>query len=830
MGERAVQAFWPLWTVIFLGIGAASLGFQDLVQVEIVWATLVCLAITFLGTLVYGVRRFKWPTRQNALDRLDATLAGRPIETLMDAQAIGAGDDASAAVWAVHRQRMAERAAAARAVQPDLRAASRDPYALRYVALMIFAIGVLFGSVWRVSSVADAALPGDTIAATGPVWEGWIEPPTYTGRPSIYLNDIDAGQVRAPQGSRITLRLYGEVGALTVTESVSGRTENLGSAADGVQSFDVTQSGALEISGPSGRAWDLVMVPDQAPSVRISAQIEAEANGEMKQAFIARDDYGVTRGTATVSLDLAAVERRYGLTIDPDPRAAFQLDLPMPISGDRTDFEEVLRDNLSEHPWANLPVIFKFQVEDDLGQTGESSDINVVLPGRRFFDPLAKAVIEQRRDLLWSRANAPRVAQILRAASHRPDEIFRSETSYLRLRVTLRRLETMARFGLKEDQQEEIAQALWDLAVQLEEGDLSDALERLRRAQERLSEATRNGASDEEIADLMQELREAMQDYMQQLAEQSDPSQQQGQQSAENMQTITEDQLDQMMDRIQELMEQGRMVEAQELLDQLQEMMENMQVAEGQQGQGSQSPGEQAMEGLADTLRDQQGLSDDAFRDLQEQFNPNAQAGENQGNEGRNGGEGRGQSHEGGQNGQGEGDGEQGQTGPQSGQSLADRQQALRQELGRQQRNLPGAGTPEGDAARDALDRAGRAMDGAEEALRQDDLAGAIDQQAEAMDALRDGLRNLGEALAQQQQNQGQQGQAMGNNADPEARDPLGREPGNGALTGTTEQFLEGEDVYGRARELLDEIRRRSGETSRSEGELDYLRRLLDRF
>jgi hypothetical protein len=36
--------------------------------------------------------------------------------------------------------------------------------------------------------------------------------------------------------------------------------------------------------------------------------------------------------------------------------------------------------------------------------------------------------------------------------------------------------------------------------------------------------------------------------------------------------------------------------------------------------------------------------------------------------------------------------------------------------------------------------------------------------------------------------------------------------------------------VYRRAGELLDEIRRRSGETERPEIELDYLRRLLDRF
>jgi hypothetical protein len=33
-----------------------------------------------------------------------------------------------------------------------------------------------------------------------------------------------------------------------------------------------------------------------------------------------------------------------------------------------------------------------------------------------------------------------------------------------------------------------------------------------------------------------------------------------------------------------------------------------------------------------------------------------------------------------------------------------------------------------------------------------------------------------------------------------------------------------------RARDLLDEIRRRSGDLGRPELELDYLRRLLDRF
>ena len=176
--------------------------------------------------------------------------------------------------------------------------------------------------------------------------------------------------------------------------------------------------------------------------------------------------------------------------------------------------------------------------------------------------------------------------------------------------------------------QSEAAEALWELAIQLEDGSLADARERLERAQDRLSEAMRNGASDEEIAELMQELRDATEDYMRQLAQQN-PQNVDGTdqpQTGENSRTITQDELQAMMDRIQELMEEGRMAEAQELMEELNEMMENLQVTENQNGEGGQSEGEQAMEGLSDTLREQQGLSDQAFRDLQEQFNPNAQA------------------------------------------------------------------------------------------------------------------------------------------------------------------------------------------------------------
>ncbi len=826
LAEQVLRAFWPFFSVLMAALAALMLGLHDLVRVEIVWGAAVVVAIALLVSAIWGIRQIHLPSRAEALARLDETLPGRPIQALMDDQAIGAGDADSVALWQAHKARMAQRAAQARVAKPDLRLASRDPYALRYAALLALVVAALFGSFWRIGSVAEMA-PGTAVAGQGPTWEGWVEPPRYTGLPTLYLADQTGPTLSIPQGSRVTLRFYGEVGAHSLTETSSPLGAEGTTAPE--QDFTVARSGQMRIDGPAGRDWMVDVIPDTLPSIAVADAAEAEAGGQMKLPFAASDDYGIVSGSAVIELDMASVDRRYGLTADPEPREVIEVELPMPITGDRADFTEDLIEDFSQHPWAHLPVRITLMARDASDQESTSEPYLTDLPARRFFDPLAAAVIEQRRDLLWSRTNAPRVAQVLRAISHRPEDLFRSDTAYLRLRVTLRRLEAFNDYGLKDKQQAEIAQALWDLAVLIEDGTLADALERMRRAQERLTEAMQNGASDEEIAELMQELREATQDYLNQLQrlaqENGDSDERQSGQNGESMQ-MTQDDLQAMMDRIQELMEQGRMAEAQQALEEFQQMMENMRVTQGQ-GQGGQSEGQQAMEGLAETLREQQGLSDQAFRDLQEQFNPGAQAGENQGNEGRNGGQGRGESHEG-QGGQGQGSDQAGEGQPGEG-SLADRQQALRQELNRQQQGLPGAGTPEGDAARDALGRAEGAMEEAEEALRGNDLAEAIDRQSEAMEALREGMRSLGEAMAQNQQNQSGQGTEEGE-AQANSRDPLGRNPGAAGSISTDDNLLQGEDVYRRARELLDEIRRRTGETDRPEIELEYLKRLLERF
>ena len=63
---------------------------------------------------------------------------------------------------------MQDRAGQARAVAPDLRVSARDPMGLRYMALLGFLVALLFGSLWKVSSVTELTPGGAAQAAAEP--------------------------------------------------------------------------------------------------------------------------------------------------------------------------------------------------------------------------------------------------------------------------------------------------------------------------------------------------------------------------------------------------------------------------------------------------------------------------------------------------------------------------------------------------------------------------------------------------------------------------------------------------------------------------------------
>jgi hypothetical protein len=132
----------------------------------------------------------------------------------------------------------------------------------------------------------------------------------------------------------------------------------------------------------------------------------------------------------------------------------------------------------------------------------------------------------------------------------------------------------------------------------------------------------------------------------------------------------------------------------------------------------------------------------------------------------------------------------------------------------------------------DQLGQAGEAMGQAEGQLGQGNADGAVDSQGRALEALRRGAQNL----AQSMQQQGMMGPGPGRPGrlgPPRAQqetDPLGR-PLRGRDYGDDVTVkVPGEIDVQRARRILEELRRRFGESFRPQLELEYIERLLREY
>jgi hypothetical protein len=173
----------------------------------------------------------------------------------------------------------------------------------------------------------------------------------------------------------------------------------------------------------------------------------------------------------------------------------------------------------------------------------------------------------------------------------------------------------------------------------------------------------------------------------------------------------------------------------------------------------------------------------------------------------------------------------QGQRQGQQGQGPAEQQEAIRRQLGELMRefgnmmgNIPGE-----------LGEAEQQMRNSSRALGDGNPRGAVPPQQNALENLRNGMQAMRQQMQQQMQGQQRgrgQGQGRFGFQPPRDRDPLGRsqgDDGQGALDrGDVEIPSEGQ--LQRAREILDELRRRAGERDRPELEQEYIRRLLERF
>ena len=753
-------------------------------------------ALAALGSILF----LKRPGPAAGLGRLDrdSGLAHQPASAQFDANVLPSPE--ADALWALHRRALAAQAASVKLKAPAPKLAAIDRNGLRFLApLALFAAAMLAGPelVGRLKSPFDwRGLPSAEIAKR---IDAWIDPPHYTGQPPILLKQLATlgakAEASTPEGSVLVLRAPEPFEAKAsggLIDPPAGAGANAGE-----RRWLLKGDGALALTanGSDFSSLAVKVIPATPPSITFDGEPVGNSSGSLTLAYAIDDKYGAQSAEAEITL--AEPAQGPALADAPKPQ------LTLPSSENGLGKAKTTAD-LSDHPWAGAKVRIVLKATNLAGAEGRSEAKVITLPQRLFHDPLAKALVEQRRDLILDPlGKRAAVDRVLEALAIEPESFGEHDGAYLGLRQVQKRLGEDADLPRLKD----AADWLWAIALRLEDGSSSQAQRNLRAAEKDLRDALKRGAGDQEIRPLTQKLREAAERMMRELAKQAPDAQEDA--------NLDSQDLESMLDKLEDQARNGARDEAQAMLDQLQDMFENMRVARKGENQQAQAMRKQLSE-LDKLMRDQQALRDDTFRSQQrERAAP-------------------------------------GQDGQDDAQSLQERQQALEKRLEELQKQLSELGAD----AEKGFDDAGKAMGEAEGDLGQGQTptpgkgqgqapgqgqtpghggkGPAVEAQGRALQALREGAQGLQNQMnAQNGQGQGQGGRVGMNKQgggkggrDPLGKDndPLGKSGQAGGALGDTEGATQ------RARRVMEELQRRLADPNRPGDEKDYFERLLKRF
>lgn len=843
--------------------------------------------VGFATVILIGLKAWRRPSEDEARDLIDSAIEGRPLSIWNDRPA--KADRQGMTLWREHRDRMAALAIQGR--KPGVRAQWRqaDPFYLRFAAPAVLVVAGVVASTAVIERMNKGLFPdiGALFGAHTLKIEAWVTPPAYTGSAPFVLTPGE--MAKAPEGSEVTIRIIGpgRPQVSVMPEDASHATLNPEPGIDEAYEARVVVQQATRIAvnfWGERASFPFTVIDDAAPTVAFVEPPKLGQGDRTEFKYTLGDDYGVEK------LELVKVRidtpKSAGVVEDATVIETVKL---APTEEEGNFSQDLVRDR-----WAGLNLMVKLRVTDAAGQTAESEAVPYRLPEKIFLQPNARMAQEARQILLrnwedyttpegadnftsvagsgydaiavapasrltWAPKGIKRSVMVLDAITWRADDYFEDPVIFMGLRNARGLIEA----AHDRAEAEEAEALLWDIALRAEYGSVADAAAALEAARRALEEALRRGASEEEIRRLMDMYEQAIEDYLAaQMAEAlrngrvTDGGQQQGGMSG-GPQQLGDDELTRMLQALRDLAETGARDQARQLLNDMQKMldqMQNMQIQMGQGGQGQQQDGpmsramNRALQDTNRALNDQRDLNDatdEAMREggaergqqladeqrrqrerLEQQQRSGGgqpqQPGQQQGQQGQQG-QGQGQ-----QPGQGQGEGQQGQgQGNQPGQ-----QQGQGQGQGQQQGQGPGGqpGRPgvrgdgvygqENDRSRRLLGNAIEMQRRAEEALRRGDFAAAREAQQQAMSALQDRSAELARINDENDPD---------SRAERDERDILGR-----LNEGTSGQ---GDDVEipdeierQRAREILDEIRRRAGDRALTKEDLEYLQRLLERF
>lgn len=797
---------------LFFAVLFLSLSWMGIFTALYPWAHLAALAlfiILFFDALGRSHILWRRPSLSLAMRRVEEAsgLKHRPMDVLKD-RPVGTAPDAHT-LWQAHVLRARTEMRKLRWPEFKMNLAARDPYRLRYVAAVLLTLGLITG--W-------GALGGRLIAAINPALgkiplstttvDAWITPPEYTHLPPImiatpagdrYQNEV----IKVPEGSVLHAHLAEKDGDTPVLEA---NNQSVEFAAEDEKDFGVTvpltagNTVAIRRGWMTLGSWKVQVVPDTGPQIAFSEAPSASERKDVRVAYDAKDDYGVT----SITLRVTPREALFGISADP-------IELPL-ATLDEKEVKRVDFKDLTAQPWAGMLVDMQLVATDAAGHKTETDKVAYTLPERVFFQPVARMLIEERKKLLTNMFNSDvrsEVANLMAGLAHQPAAFGSDPAVMMSLRAGAVRL------VLDHDREAALSakDILWQTATRIEDGVMGVAEQNLKQAQKELADALDRNASEKEVQALIDRLHQALAQYLAQISTRiaSHPAipEDLGQILGSRTNQLTPQDLEKMLNDMRGLSATGSREAARQELAKMNEALENLTTSAPQLTKEQQAAVDN-FKSLQKLAHEQQALLDKTFQktqkadDKQQKDQKDQDTHQKQGSAGDDKQKPEDQKQK-----------SQANKGGNDSESLASQQGELRLQM----KEL--AAKSKGDKNMSAgVD----AMAEAEKSLKRGAPAEAVPSQSEALKLMRQAQQDAAKTLQLSLKGTPIFGMGMADS------DPFGREDGHSMESDNLKHQVPDHFEVLRVREIINEIQHRASDLTRSKTEHDYIERLLQNF
>lgn len=383
------------------------------------------------------------------------------------------------------------------------------------VALVLIALVGWAAEGDRILARINPALTHELAVAMHPPLDVWIAPPEMAGQSPIIISTpagvrFEDQILVVPEGSSISAHLAEQDGdrpeLLIDGDSTPFSVDAHGdfttvAALAGAQVAGTHHNLAIRRGWVTLASWKIDIVPDHAPTVALVEKPTMTEGKAVRLSYMAQDAFGLR----DIALRITPHDAQPGANNHP-------VDIALPTASSkqvaRVDFQD-----LTAWPWAGQTVAMQIVATNQAGKRALSEPVEFTLPERRFFHPLARVLIEERKKLLQKPDDEALRDEIANVMAGIAQEIRTTHGDPV-IMMTLRAGAVRLVLDRAHDAALSVNDMLWQSAMRIEDGTHGQAERMLRDARQDLSFAIKRNAGPEEITWFSQQVQQALVHYM----------------------------------------------------------------------------------------------------------------------------------------------------------------------------------------------------------------------------------------------------------------------------------------------------------------------------